>query len=150
MTSDGIPDNIPVTRLVQGSRARTSDPVFIGSGKTVLPSGEDAPAVATPPAVPAHVAPQPARVAAQLAPASIPSVHAPEKPDAAALVIQLNKHVSNSGRPDQFRLDAAAGRIVIQQVKPDSGEVIAEYPEAEFPTLAQGLSGVGLLINTRA
>jgi uncharacterized FlaG/YvyC family protein len=130
MASDGIPVNIPVTRLVQGSRARTSDSVKGQSGNPLPPGGE---------AAPADHATQAAR-----------EIKKAPVPDIPALVAQLNKRLNLSGRPDQFRLDSTFGRRVIQQVNPDNGEIIAEYPEALFPTLAQGLSGAGLLIDTKA
>ncbi len=74
---------------------------------------------------------------------------ASEKPDFPALVTRLNKQLNDSGRPDEFRLDSASGRVVIQQINPASGAVIAEYPEAEFPALAAGLTGAGLLIDAK-
>jgi uncharacterized FlaG/YvyC family protein len=109
---------------VQGSRARTSEPV--SSGKTLPTGGGAAPRAAT------------------------QHVHTAQKPDASALVAQLNEHLNNSGRAAQFRLNSSSGREVIQQINPDTGEVIAELPAAEFPKLAQGLSGAGLLIDTKA
>jgi uncharacterized FlaG/YvyC family protein len=131
MASDGIPVNRSVTRLVQGSRARTSEPV--SSGKTLPAGGGAAPTAATEHVVhPTHV------------------THTAQKPDASALVAQLNEHLNNSGRAAQFRLNSSSGREVIQQINPDTGEVIAELPAAEFPKLAQGLSGAGLLIDTKA
>lgn len=43
---------------------------------------------------------------------------------------------------------------MIQEINPDTGEVVGELPESEFKGLAQGLtqeSGVsGLLVDTRA
>jgi uncharacterized FlaG/YvyC family protein len=74
---------------------------------------------------------------------------ASEKSDFPALVTRLNRQLNDSGRPDEFRLDSSAGRVVIQQINPASGAVIAEYPEAEFPGLAAGLSGAGFLIDTK-
>ena len=107
MASDGIPVNRSVTRLVQGSRARTSEPV--SSGKTLPAGGGAAPTAAT------------ERV-----------VHTAQKRDASALVAQLNEHLNNSGRAAQFRLNSSSGREVIQQINPDTGEVIAELPAAEI------------------
>jgi uncharacterized FlaG/YvyC family protein len=125
MASDGIPVNVPVTRLVHGSQAQASETVKSGS---VLPrSGGSLPAKPVIGAVPVS-----------------------KKPDAEALVSRLNRPLNESGRPDQFRLDTSAGRNVIQQVDPNTGEVVAEYLEAEFPMLAQGLSGAGRLVDTRA
>jgi uncharacterized FlaG/YvyC family protein len=127
MASDGIPVNVPITRLVHGSQAQASETVKSESGSALPRSGENSPAKAV-------VGASPVR----------------KKPDAEALVSQLNKPLNESGRPDQFRLDTSAGRNVIQQVDPNTGEVVAEYSEAEFPMLAQGLSGAGRLVDTRA
>jgi uncharacterized FlaG/YvyC family protein len=127
MASDGIPVNVPNTRLVHGSRAQASETVKSDSGNALPPSGNRLP-------------PKPVIGAAPVS----------KKPDVEALVSQLNKHLNESGRPDQFRLDTSAGRSVIQQVDPNTGEVVAEYSEAEFPMLAQGLSGAGRLLDTRA
>jgi uncharacterized FlaG/YvyC family protein len=127
MASDGIPVNVPITRLVHGSQAQASETVKSESGSALPRSGENLPAKAV-------VGASPVR----------------KKPDAEALVSQLNKPLNESGRPDQFRLDTSAGRNVIQQVDPNTGEVVAEYSEAEFPMLAQGLSGAGRLVDTRA
>ena len=75
-------------------------------------------------------------------------------PDLHALTAQVNKHLQESGRPTQFRLDSSTGRAMIQEINPDTGEVVGELPESEFKGLAQGLtqeSGVsGLLVDTRA
>lgn len=75
-------------------------------------------------------------------------------PDLHALTAQVNKHLQDSGRPTQFRLDSSTGRAMIQEINPDTGEVVGELPESEFKGLAQGLtqeSGVsGLLVDTRA
>ena len=153
MASDGIPDNIPVTRLVQGSRARTSDSFLFSSGKAASPSGEVVRIPADPQVVPAPAAqPVPSSAAAQPVPSSPAPQreHAPDKPDADELVAQLSKHAGNSGRPDQFRLDRSTGRRIIQQTNADSGKLVAEYSESEFPALAQGLSHAGLLINVKA
>jgi uncharacterized FlaG/YvyC family protein len=127
MASDGIPVNVPVTRLVHGGRAQTSETVQVLSGKN-LPAGGQA--------APLHPDKQ--------------TVGAIKAPDSQALVAQLNKRLNDSGQPAQFRLDASSGRNVIQEINPATGEVVGEYPESEFPILAQGLSVSGLLVNTRA
>jgi uncharacterized FlaG/YvyC family protein len=66
------------------------------------------------------------------------------------LLAQLNKHLHDSGRPTQFRLDSSSGRNLIQEINPDSGEVVGEIPANEFKALAQGLGFSGLLLDTRA
>jgi uncharacterized FlaG/YvyC family protein len=127
MASDGIPVNEPVTRLVHGGRAQTSETALQASSGTSLPPG------------------------GKTAPAGTPVVSTAQKvADSSALVAQLNQRLNDSGRPFEFRLDTAGGRNVIQQVNPASGDVVAEYPEAEFPILAEGLSSAGYLVNTRA
>jgi uncharacterized FlaG/YvyC family protein len=68
-----------------------------------------------------------------------------------ALVRQLNKHLNDSGRPDQYRVDPSSGNKVIQQINPATGDVIGEFSAIEFPALARsvGISG-GALIDSRA
>ena len=133
MASDGIPVIAPVTRLVHGSRAQTSSPVQVPSGKTLPPSGKTAPAEAE----------------AHAAQAGKPAANESKKPDVAALLAQLNSRFNTSGQADQFRLNIDSGHTVIQQINPTSGEVIGEFPESEFPALAQGLDGPGALFNTK-
>jgi uncharacterized FlaG/YvyC family protein len=130
MASDGIPVIAPVTRLVHGSQAQTSSPVQNPSGKTLPRSGKTAPAEAD-------------------AQAGRPTANESKKPDAAALLAQLNSRFNTSGQPDQFKLNIDSGHTVIQQINPVSGEVIGEFPESEFPALAQGLGGPGALFNTK-
>jgi uncharacterized FlaG/YvyC family protein len=128
MASDGIPVNIPVTRLVHGGRAQTSETVQNPSGKSLPHGGGQSPPVNT----------------------EQQGVRASKAPDAQALVAQLNKRLNDSGQPTQFRLNSSSGRNMIQEINPASGEVVGEYPESEFPILAQGLSVSGLLVNTLA
>jgi uncharacterized FlaG/YvyC family protein len=130
MASDGIPVIAPVTRLVHGSRAQTSSPGQNPSGKTLPGSGKTAPAEA-------H------------AQAAKPTANESKKPDVAALLAQLNSRFNTSGQADQFRLNVESGHRVIQQINPESGEVIGEFPESEFPALAQGLGGPGALFDTK-
>jgi uncharacterized FlaG/YvyC family protein len=127
MASDGIPVNLPVTRLVHGGRAQTSGTVQIPSGKSLPPNGQ-----AAPPKADKHDA------------------GASKAADSQALVAQLNKRLNDSGRPTQFRLDSSSGRNMIQEINPATGQVVEEYPESEFPILAQGLSVSGLLVDTQA
>jgi len=87
--------------------------------------------------------------------AAASAAQAPAKPSAAtstqALVAQLNKHLNDSGRPDQYRLDPSSGGKVIQQINPATGNVIGEFLVSEFPALARsvGVSGGGF-IDSRA
>ena len=54
----------------------------------------------------------------------------PSTEAAQALVAQLNKHLNDSGRPDQFRVDPSSGNKVIQQINPANGEVRVVHPNA--------------------
>jgi hypothetical protein len=62
----------------------------------------------------------------------------------------LNKHLNDSGRPDQFRIAPNSGDKLIQQVNPASGEVIGEFLASEFPALARGAGLSGTLVDSRA
>jgi hypothetical protein len=77
-----------------------------------------------------------------------PGKPAPAAPAAnvRAQVALLNKHLNDSGRPDQFRVDPSSDGKVIQQVNPATGEVVGEFPASEFAALARsvGISGVSL------
>jgi hypothetical protein len=67
--------------------------------------------------------------------------------DPSSLVAFLNKFLNDSGRPDQFRVDAASGGKFIQEINPASGAIVAEYAISEFPALARGLGASGLLVD---
>jgi uncharacterized FlaG/YvyC family protein len=127
MASDGIPVNVPVTRPVHGSQAPTSATVQQSSGKSLPANGRAAAAAA-----------------------GTPAVRAKSAPDLDALVARLNKYFRESGRPNQFRLDATSGIKQIQEINPDSGEVIGEYSAAEFPLLFRSLGVPGVLIDSHA
>jgi uncharacterized FlaG/YvyC family protein len=85
---------------------------------------------------------------------SAPAAHAPpkaaESPSLEALVAQLNKHLNDSGRPDQFRVDPGSGNKVIQQINPASGAVVGEFPISEFPALARSIGISGGLVDSHA
>jgi uncharacterized FlaG/YvyC family protein len=132
MASDGNPVKIPAASLVHGSQAQIPVSIKVDGGKSLPPSGKSAVAPA------AHTA------APQAAKAS--SAASTE-----ALVRQLNKHLNDTGRPAQFRVDPSSDNKVIQQINPATGDVIGEFLIAEFPALARGL-GVpgGALIDSRA
>jgi hypothetical protein len=68
--------------------------------------------------------------------------------DPQAITDQLNKHLNDSGFPDQFRLDSA--RQLIQQVNPANGEVVGEFAVSEFPALARSVGASGLVLDTIA
>jgi hypothetical protein len=87
-----------------------------------------------------------ARAAAAAGPTIKPAAQQPA--DSQALISQLNKHLNDSGLPDQFRLDPA-GKL-IQQVNPANGAVIGEFAVSEFPALARGVGASGLLFDSLA
>jgi hypothetical protein len=88
----------------------------------------------------------PARVAATSSAATKPAAQQPA--DTQALINQLNKHLNDSGLPDQYRLNPAGN--LIQQVNPANGAVIGEFAASEFPALARSVGGSGLLFDELA
>jgi hypothetical protein len=131
MASDGNPVKIPAASPVHGSQANIPVSIHERSGKILPQGGKSA-------AVPAARHPAPAE----------PHVN---QPAASAVVAQLNKHLNDSGRPDQFRVDPSSGNKVIQQINPATGDVVGEFLASEFPALARsvGVTG-GALIDSRA
>ncbi len=127
MASDGIPVNVPVTRPVHGSQAPKSTTVHQSSGKSLPANGH-----------------------ATAAAAAAPAVHPKSAPDLNALLAQLNKYFRESGRPNQFRLDSSSGGKRIQEINPDTGEVVGQYSAAEFPLLFRSLGVPGVLIDSHA
>ena len=65
-----------------------------------------------------------------------------------AQVALLNKYLNDSGKPDQFRVDPASDGKLIQQVNPANGEVVGEFPTAEFAALARSVGVSGVLIDS--
>lgn len=126
MATDGNPGPISAASLVQGSQATTSVTVQSGSGKPLPPTGKAAAAAATATKLAADRAADPQR-----------------------LVAQLNKYLNDSGRPDEFRVDPASGKL-IQQVNPANGAVLGEFSVEEFPALARSVGASGLLIDSLA
>lgn len=124
MASDGNPVKIPGASLVHGSQANIPVSIQERSGK-ILPQGGKS--------------------------AVAPAARAPAPEAAQALVAQLNKHLNDSGQPDQFRVDPSSDNKVIQQINPANGEVVGEFLISEFPALARsvGVTG-GALIDSRA
>jgi uncharacterized FlaG/YvyC family protein len=127
MASDGIPVNAPVTRPVHGSQAPKSATVQEVSGKSLPADGH-----------------------ASAAAAAAPAARAKSAPDLQALIAQLNKYFRESGRPNQFRLDTSSGSKQIQEINPDTDEVIGQYSAAEFPLLFRSLGVPGVLIDSHA
>jgi uncharacterized FlaG/YvyC family protein len=126
MASDGVPGNIPVMRLVQEIQLPRSATIQEPSGKSLPVAGHAAAAAAA------------------------PAARENSAPDLHALTAQLNKYFRESGRTNQFRVDSSTGRTQIQELNPDTGEVIGEYPAAEFPALFRSLGVSGLLIDSHA
>ena len=127
MASDGVPGNIPVTRLVQEIQLPRAAPIQEPTGKSLPVNGH-----------------------ASAAEAAAPAARDNSGPDLHALTAQLNRYFRESGRTNQFRVDSSTGRTQIQELNPDTGEVIGEYPAAEFPALFRSLGVSGLLIDSHA
>jgi hypothetical protein len=126
MASDANPVQIPVTSLVHGSQAPTTIPP--PSGKVLPPAGNTAPGAA----------------------GSAKSSAANRSADVQAQVAFLNKYLNDSGRPNQFRVDPNSDSMLIQEVNPASGAVIAEYPSVSFPALAKSLGISSAVIDDHA
>ena len=162
MASDGSSGKIPNVSPVHGSQATSLIRPHAGSGKALPPTGKiAAPRVnaANPAAAAATAAATAAANAASTAAANAASTAAataastakaaPQRSaDPQALTELLNKHLNDSGLPDQFRLDPA-GKL-IQQVNPATGEVIGEFSVSEFPALARSVGASGLVLDSIA
>jgi uncharacterized FlaG/YvyC family protein len=133
MANDAVPVKASTTPLVRGGQSPTAATVNPAGGKT-LPPGVSSTAAST-------TNPKPAK----------PAVNsAKPPPDLPALLAQLNKHLQSSGRPNHYKLDASSGREVIQEINPDTSEVVSEIPANQFKALAQELGISGLLIDAHA
>jgi hypothetical protein len=139
MASDGSPGKIPNTSPVHGSQAASSILLQPGSGKPLPPDGKTA-------AFGGNSVSSTPRAAAAAGAATKPAAQQPA--DLQAQINLLNKHLNDSGLPDQFRLDPA-GKL-IQQVNPANGAVIGEFAVSEFPALARGVGASGLLFDSLA
>jgi uncharacterized FlaG/YvyC family protein len=126
MASDANPVQIPVTSLVHGSQAPTTTPT--SSGKALPPAGKTEPSVA----------------------AGAKSSAASRSTDVQAQVAFLNRYLNDSGRPNQFRVDPNSGSMLIQEVNPATGAVVAEYPSVSFPALAKSLGISSAVIDDHA
>jgi hypothetical protein len=127
MASDGNPVKIPVTSLVHGIQAEIPASFQERGGKSLPPGGKTAPASA-------------ARTAAEVSNAASIQV----------LVAQLNEHLNDSGRPNQFRVAPDSDDKVIQQINPATGEVVGEFLVSEFPALARSVGVSGVLVDSHA
>ena len=150
MASDGTTGQIPVASPVQGSQA-TSSSIKSGRGKILPQTGNIATAEASARTSDTALAAASVQAAAstQAAATNVNKAPVQNTQDPQSLVQQLNKYLNDSGRPDQFRLDPANGKL-IQQVNPSSGAVIGEFSVSEFPALARSVGGSGLLIDSLA
>jgi hypothetical protein len=142
MASDGQPVQIPVTSLVHGSQAPTTVRNQ-QSGKTLPQSGNAATAAA---AATVHTAP----AAKAAAPIPVKPPAPVQVPVAQAQVAVLNKHLNDSGRPAQFRVDPSSGDKLIQEINPANGQVIAEYSATEFAALARSVGISGVIVDSHA
>jgi hypothetical protein len=151
MASEASSGKIPDASPVHGSQATSSIHPRAGSGKVLPAAGKTAATRVSAASATATTAATAASAAAAAAAATAaPTFKAAAQPSAhaQALTDQLNKHLNDSGQPDQFRLDPA-GRL-IQQVNPATGEVVGEFAVSEFPTLARSVGASGLLLDTVA
>jgi uncharacterized FlaG/YvyC family protein len=67
-----------------------------------------------------------------------------------AQVALLNKHLNDSGKPDQFRVDPSSDDKLIQQINPATGEVVGEFPASEFAALARSVGISGVVVDQHA
>jgi len=125
MANDADSVKAATTPLVRGAPSPTSATANPASGKFLPPGGPSKPA-------------RPADNSAK------------PPPDLHALVAQLNKHLQSSGRPNHYKLDSSSGHRVIQEINPDTKQVVSEIPASEFKALAQSLGISGLLLDAHA
>jgi uncharacterized FlaG/YvyC family protein len=116
---------------VHGSQAPATVTVQQSNGKTLPPGGNS-----------------PAASAVSRPTSTAKSASAPEKPDLQAQVALLNKHLNDSGRPDQFRVDPSSEAKLIQQINPATGAVVGEFLASEFPALARSVGVSGALVDS--
>jgi len=74
----------------------------------------------------------------------------PAKTDLPTQVRLLNKYLNDSGKPNQFRVAPDSDDKIIQEINPANGEVIGEYPAAEFAALAKSVGISGVLVDRHA
>ncbi len=142
--------------LLQGSQAASSTGVQTG-GKSLPPVGNAAPAEAPSGGVrsaatqiggaPIVKVPTPPAYAAA---ARAAAPRAPDSQSAQSITDSLNKHLNDSGRPAQFRVDPESGDKLIQEINPANGEVVGEFSVDEFPALARSVGASGLIVDDMA
>jgi hypothetical protein len=127
MASDGNSVKVQAVSPVHGSQAQIPISRQEHSGKALPPGGNAATA---------------------------PAAQAANKQSSAAaieaLVALLNRHLNDSGQPDQFRVDPNSDNKLIQQVNPGTGDVVGEFLASEFPALARSVGLSGVLVDSRA
>ena len=148
MASDGNPGKIPATSLVHGSQASITVSTQSTGGKPLPPGGTNA-ARAAPVSASPKTAPGTPKTARADSAAGASKPAAP-RTDPQSLVDLLNKHLNDSGRADQFRIDPASDDTLIQQINPATGEVVGEFLISEFPALARSIGASGLIVDDRA
>jgi hypothetical protein len=139
MASDGVPVSPPVTRIQPASKAPQPATIQKVTGKPLPTSGQ---------ILPTRAEAQPKEQAASKPTELVPTANSAA--DLRALLARLNKHLNDTGQPNQFRVDTTSGSNVIQEINPASGEVVGEYSATEFPALARGLGFSGLVIDSHA
>ncbi len=138
----------PVASLAQAARPITRTPGNTSTSDTYTVAKFAAIPAAIPAAVPAvTTATNPVPVAYGVK--SSQQSTSGSQPDLAALTAQLNKHLNDSGRPDQYRVDPQSGAM-IQEINPSTGAVIGQFAASEFPALARSVGASGLLIDNLA
>jgi hypothetical protein len=131
MASDVNPGQISATAVSTTVSTAVSTAVSVSAGGKTLPGGTT-----------------PAPVGAVQAP--LGAVKAPVSATPQALVDLLNKHLNDSGRPAQYRVDPGSAEQLIQEINPANGDVVGEFSVTEFPALARSIGVSGLLIDALA
>ena len=134
MPSNGLPVITPAARPELKRQVARTDPVSKPAGNPLPTSGD----------IPAK------RAAPPVAAPKEPPVPLKGDNSLQALISRLNKHLNDTGQPNQFRLDTASGSKQIQEINPATGDVVGEYSAVEFPALAQSLVFSGLIFDGHA
>lgn len=132
MANDVLLGKVLATRPVQGGRAPTTATDASGKLKPQIHAGGKSPPQAA-------VSAQPQK-----------PEQASSKQDLTALAERLGRYLRESGRPISFKVQSEGGRTVVQEIDPDSGEIIAEITPENLMSLARGLGLSGTLVNSRA
>ena len=151
MASDGdtltlllLPAQAGQTSGPTGAKPPPGRPMASGAAATATVDEANAAANAVLSAAP------PGHSAFRAPPVAKPTSPPVPQPELQSRVAQLNKHLNDSGRPNQFRVDPRSSTM-IQEVNPATGEVIGQFSASEFPALARSAGAAsGLLIDRRA